>query len=93
MNKFVSAVLSFLIPGLGQFYNKENKKAVLFFVAGLISMLHGLLFFIFRIYAAYEAYDIANKIEKGEIKPAKVPETTGFTQNSIKGNGLIETTL
>jgi len=69
MGKFLSAILSFLIPGVGQFYNRENKKALLFFVAGFLSFFNALLFLVLRLGAAYDAYGTAGRIERGEYEP------------------------
>jgi len=69
MGAFLSGLLSFLVPGVGQFYNRENKKAILFFVAGFLTFYNGFLFVILRLYTAYEAYITAGKIARGEYEP------------------------
>ncbi|WP_405295319.1 hypothetical protein [Methanobrevibacter sp.] len=63
-NAILAAVLSFLIPGLGQAYAGDVKKGVIFFiiavVLAIISFFTGFLLsiisLIFAIYAAYDAY-------------------------------------
>lgn len=66
-NPIVLAILSFIIPGLGQALAGDIKKGIIFFVIlivlGLIIayVLGGALWlyiipFLYRIYAAYDAY-------------------------------------
>ena len=63
-NAILAAVLSFLIPGLGQAYAGDVKKGVIYFiiaiVLAIISFFTGFLLsiisLIFAIYAAYDAY-------------------------------------
>ena len=63
-NEILAAILSFLIPGLGQAYAGDIKKGVIFFVIaivlGIISLITAfllyILYLIFAIYAAYDAY-------------------------------------
>jgi len=79
----VSAVLSFLVPGLGQLYNGQvSRGAVVFvgwmvweFVAFVITTLTlGIFFLIWvpvelfvHVVAAYDAYDQAEKINAGQV--------------------------
>lgn len=64
MNAILAAILSFLIPGLGQALSGEVKKGVIFFVgvivilalAGLI-FRHWILYIIDILYCLYVAYD------------------------------------
>lgn len=65
-NAVVNAILSFLIPGLGQGINGEAKKGIImiaiFIVLALLTRFAGLgiigtiILVIFRLYAAYDAY-------------------------------------
>lgn len=68
-NAILAAILSFLIPGLGQAYAGDIKKGVIFFVIALVLGL--ILWFIFGtgtityivaliydLYAAYDAYQM-----------------------------------
>ncbi|WP_342528363.1 hypothetical protein MKY84_05600 [Chryseomicrobium sp. FSL W7-1435] len=66
-NPGLAAVLSFLFTGLGQIYNGEIGKGILFIV---IHFINGLLMFvligfittpIFWIYGMYDAYKVAEK--------------------------------
>lgn len=67
MNPILAAILSFIIPGLGQAIVGDVKKGVIFFVIAIvlaiISFLTGFLTsivgLIFAIYAAYDAYKMA----------------------------------
>lgn len=79
----VSAVLSFLLPGVGQLYNGQvSRGAVVFigwmvweFVAFVITTLTlGIFFLIWvpvelfvHVVAAYDAYDQAEKINAGDV--------------------------
>lgn len=66
----ISAILSFIIPGLGQAINGDVKKGVILFVVAIIMVL--IASFIFKqwlvyivnllisVYAAYDAYVTAN---------------------------------
>lgn len=63
----IAAVLSFLIPGLGQIYNGELMKGIMFvilaMVFGILSIiLIGIpLYVILWVYAIYDAYNTAAK--------------------------------
>ena len=63
----LAAILSFLIPGLGQIYNGEIMKGVLFIVLALVFVILILffigipLYFILWIYAIYDAYQGAER--------------------------------
>lgn len=68
MNKILSAILSFFIPGLGQVLSGQLKRGIILFVIALI--MGAIATFIFRswvvniinilisLYAAYDAYMI-----------------------------------
>ena len=63
-NAILAAILSFLIPGLGQAYAGDLKKGAIFFlifvvlfvVAFMTGFLLSIISLIFGIYAAYDAY-------------------------------------
>ncbi|MDQ4106262.1 MAG: DUF5683 domain-containing protein [Actinomycetota bacterium] len=67
-NAGVAAVLSFLIPGLGQIYNGQILKGLIIVVVQLINValtnvLIGFIFYpIVLVYAVYDAYNAANRI-------------------------------
>ncbi|KAF5083371.1 zinc ribbon domain-containing protein [Methanobacterium aggregans] len=72
-NAALAAVLSFLVVGLGQIYNGQVGKGILLLVGAIIS---GILMFIvigvvtwliIWIYAIYDAYNTANKINSGDM--------------------------
>ena len=73
-NEGLAAVLSFLFTGLGQIYNGQIAKGILFVVvgivfAGLIFVLIGIILYpIFWIYNIYDAYATAKKINAGQIQ-------------------------
>lgn len=68
-NKYLAAILSFIIPGLGQAYAGDIRKGIIYFVVAFVAVL--IISFIFAdwiyyivdilisIYAAYDAYLMA----------------------------------
>ena len=72
-NKYLAAILSFLIPGLGQAYAGDIKKGIVYFLIasvalGIISMFfvdsvlnhfYYIINVLIDIYAAYDAYLMA----------------------------------
>lgn len=73
-NEGLAAVLSFIFVGLGQIYNGQIGKGILFIIIGVICVvlmlvLIGFLFYlILWIYNIYDAYETAKKINAGLIK-------------------------
>lgn len=65
----IAVILSFFIPGLGQFYTGQLLKAVLLFLAalvfgGLSTILIGIPFYlIIWLYSMYDAYTVAKASE------------------------------
>jgi TM2 domain-containing membrane protein YozV len=67
VNAILAAILSFIIPGLGQILAGETKKGIIFVVVAIIlgllvtsiSSFIGIISLIFAIYAAYDAYQLA----------------------------------
>jgi TM2 domain-containing membrane protein YozV len=74
-NPGVSLILSFFIPGLGQLYNGQITKGLIFiaigfFLALTVILLIGIMLYpLFWIYNMYDAYDTAKKVNAGIIKP------------------------
>ena len=66
-NPFVAAVLSVLLPGLGQLYNRELQKGIAVLVAGLIALasvaaLVGIVLYpAVWLYAVWDAYVVAER--------------------------------
>ena len=68
MNAILAAILSFIIPGLGQAVSGDIKKGVIFFVIAVIMGIIALFIFqswvvslvdlAIRVYAAYDAYQM-----------------------------------
>ena len=69
VNPILAAVLSFIIPGLGQFLGGDTKNGIIFFVAWIIvdvfeynflssQTLVIIVSIILSIYAAYHAYKL-----------------------------------
>ena len=65
----IAVILSFFIPGLGQFYTGQLLKAILLFVLAVIfgffsMILIGIPFYIIVwLYSMYDAYTVANQSE------------------------------
>ena len=67
-NGILAAILSFIIPGLGQAYAGDIKKGIIFFIAAILIII--IATFVFRmwiiyilsliisLYAAYDAYQM-----------------------------------
>ena len=63
----IAAILSFFIPGLGQMYAGDMKRGLIFLVVWIVLMivafftafLTSIITLIFDIYAAYDAYKLA----------------------------------
>lgn len=82
VNQIVAAVLSFIIPGLGQITAGETKKGLIFLVILIIlyaitfyynfglKVLFEALIVLFGLYAAYDAYQITRPEQK------ETPETS-----------------
>ena len=65
VNPIIAAILSFIIPGLGQIVAGETKKGLIFLVVAiilglLVTMVQFIVIvsLIFAIYAAYDAYQL-----------------------------------
>lgn len=67
VNPIIAAILSFIIPGLGQILAGDTKKGVMYIVIAIVlwilipltAFLSAIAGFIFAIYAAYDAYKMA----------------------------------
>ncbi len=70
----MAAILSVLFPGLGQVYNGEIAKGVIFIFIGIILLvtirfLVGIVLFpIFWFYNIYDAYDTTKQINARLVK-------------------------
>ena len=69
VNAIIAAILSFLIPGLGQAIAGDIKKGIIFFVVAIVIAAIATLIFrhwivyiidiLYALYAAYDAYQMA----------------------------------
>jgi len=67
VNPIIAAILSLIIPGLGQIVAGETKKGIIFVIiaiilwalASTVTSFIGIISFLFAIYAAYDAYQLA----------------------------------
>jgi len=72
-NEGIAVVLSFFFVGLGQIYNGQIGKGILFILVGVILILTMAIFIgfilypLFWVYNMYDAYDTAKKINAGQI--------------------------
>jgi len=66
-NTFLSTILSFIIPGLGQIYNGQIFKGVIIFFAFLITFITCICPIIIWIYGMYDAFNTSVKINNGEL--------------------------
>jgi TM2 domain-containing membrane protein YozV len=66
----IAVILSFFVPGLGQFYTGQLIKAILLFVAAVIfgllsAILIGIPFYIIVwLYSMFDAYNAAKESEQ-----------------------------
>ena len=73
-NPGLAAILSFFFTGLGQIYNGQIGKGIIFGIIGFIlalTILIGIglfLYPLFWVYNLYDAYNTAKKINAGEKK-------------------------
>ena len=72
-NKYLAAILSFFIPGLGQIYARNIKNGIIYFLVAFVSLaiignffvdsilnsFYYIIDILISIYAAYDAYLIA----------------------------------
>ena len=69
-NPILAAILSFFIPGLGQFYAGDLSKGILYFVMGIIlgivisiifkQSIYYIISLLYSLYVAYDAYKMAS---------------------------------
>lgn len=77
-NPVLALLLSFLFPGLGQFYNDQSKKGLTLLVGAIISLvlifilIGGILYLLVWVYGLYDAYKSAEAINRGEILEDKL---------------------
>ena len=68
MNAIIAAILSFIIPGLGQALSGDVKKGIIFFVGAIVlgiivafllrDWLASIINIAYAVYVAYDAYQI-----------------------------------
>jgi TM2 domain-containing membrane protein YozV len=68
-NPALACVLSLLWPGIGQIYNGQTGKGIGFIIIAIIAVMTVLFISLpFFIYAAYDSYATAKKINTGELQ-------------------------
>ena len=74
----VSVILSFVFPGLGQFYNGQPTKGIYFIILAIVSivltiiLIGGLLYLLIWLWSIIDAYNSAEKFNKGEFVEDKL---------------------
>ena len=71
MNPILAAILSFIIPGLGQAILGDVKKGITYFIIAIVLVfvaiftagMLGIILLAFGIYAAYDAYKMAHELQ------------------------------
>lgn len=71
MNPILAAILSFIIPGLGQAILGDVKKGITYFIIAIVLVfvaiftagMLGIILLAFGIYAAYDAYKMAQELQ------------------------------
>ena len=71
MNPILAAILSFIIPGLGQAILGDVKKGIIYFIIAIVLVIIaiftagilGIILLAFQIYAAYDAYKMAQGLQ------------------------------
>jgi TM2 domain-containing membrane protein YozV len=67
--ELIKREISLLIVGLGQVYNGQTVKGLIFFIVAVIIGLTGIgliISFLIWLYAMYDAYNTAQRINEGE---------------------------
>jgi TM2 domain-containing membrane protein YozV len=76
----LALILSFFIPGLGQFYNGHGEKGIIFLVSGIVSailvffIIGAVLYLIVWVFAMFDAFDSADRINKGKEVKLKITD-------------------
>lgn len=74
----VSVILSFVFPGLGQFYNGQSTKGVYFIILAVVSiiltviLIGGLIYLLIWLWSIIDAYNSAEKFNRGEFVEDKL---------------------
>ncbi len=68
----VSVILSFVFPGLGQFYNGNSTKGIYFIILAVVSiiltviLIGALIYILIWLWSIIDAYNSAEKLNRGE---------------------------
>ena len=74
----LSVILSFIFPGLGQFYNGHSTKGIYFIIFAVVSLIltaiiiGGLIYILVWLWSIIDAYNSAEKFNKGELVEDKL---------------------
>ena len=74
----LSVILSFIFPGLGQFYNGHSTKGIYFIIFAVVSLIltaiiiGGLIYILVWLWSIIDAYNSAEKFNKGEFVEDKL---------------------
>jgi TM2 domain-containing membrane protein YozV/ribosomal protein L40E len=92
-NPFVAGALSALVPGLGQLYNRELKRALIFLIAGVaagFSVIFAVgivlypLVWVYAIYDAYRRADLRAEELRGEAARADSVDSVDDSTDSAE---------
>jgi len=81
-NKLVALGLSFIIPGLGQIYNKELNKGILFVFCAFLCIFFFPAYLLLWMYSMYDAYTTAERISMASSPHTRVsdlPRDSGYS--------------
>ncbi|WP_394326257.1 zinc ribbon domain-containing protein [Haloferax profundi] len=67
-NPFVAALLSALFPGLGQIYNRELERGLVFIIATIVAAISTLVFVGFILFPAVWLYAIYDAYTRAELR-------------------------
>ena len=74
----VSVILSFVFPGLGQFYNGHSTKGIYFIILAVVSiiltmiLIGALIYLLVWLWSIIDAYNSAEKLNRGEFVEDKL---------------------
>lgn len=74
----VSVILSFVFPGLGQFYNGNSTKGIYFIILAVVSivltviLIGALIYILIWLWSIIDAYNSAEKLNRGEFVEDKL---------------------
>ncbi len=90
-NPFVAAVLSALFPGLGQIYNRELERGLVFVVATIFAAFSTLVFVGFILFPAVWLFAIYDAYTRAELRAEELRSEEHAREPSVSESVTIET--